>query len=76
MTPTLTVYCEYPDSTIEPTDVTFRISPRYGLTDAVRVHAWFLEMLRDHESFEVETDEPGELPMPFASETVRRVEVG
>jgi hypothetical protein len=32
-------------------------------------------MLRDHEEFEVETDEPGEWPVPFSSETVRRVVV-
>ena len=28
---------------------------------------------REHEEFEVETDEPGQLPMPFCSETVRDV---
>ncbi len=36
---------------------------------------WFLEMMREHEEFVVETDRAGELPMPFWSETVRRVVV-
>ena len=35
----------------------------------------FLRMLRDHEEFEVETDQAGEWPVPFCSETVRRVVV-
>ena len=30
---------------------------------------------RDHEEFEVETDVAGEWPVPFCSETVRRVVV-
>ncbi len=30
-------------------------------------------LMREHEEFEVETDRAGELPMPFWSETVRRV---
>ena len=30
-------------------------------------------MMAEHEEFEVETDKPGELPMPFCSETVRSV---
>ena len=33
-------------------------------------------MMRDHDEFEVETDRAGELPVPFSSETVRRVVVG
>jgi hypothetical protein len=32
-------------------------------------------MMADNEEFEVETDEPGEWPVPFSSETVRRVVV-
>ncbi len=32
-------------------------------------------MMRSHDEFEVETDKPGELPMPFWSETVRQVVV-
>ena len=35
----------------------------------------FLLMMREHEQFEVETDKPGEWPVPFCSETVRRVVV-
>ena len=34
-----------------------------------------LEMMREHEEFEVETDEPGEPPLSFWSETVRGVMV-
>ncbi len=33
-------------------------------------------MMRENEEFEVETDKAGELPVPFASATVRRVVVG
>ncbi len=32
-------------------------------------------MMREHEEFEVETDQPGEKAMPFWSETVREVVV-
>ncbi len=32
-----------------------------------------LDMMREHEEFEVETDRVGEWPMPFWSEMVRRV---
>ena len=39
------------------------------------MHDWFLRMMREHEEFEVETDKAGELPVPFWSETVRRVVV-
>ena len=42
---------------------------------AREAHDWFLGKLRDHEEFEVVTDEPGEWPVPFCSETVRRVVV-
>ena len=38
-------------------------------------HDLFLELMREHEEFEVETDVAGEWPMPFWSETVRRVVV-
>ncbi len=30
-------------------------------------------MMREHEEFEVETDEAGQWPVPFCSETVGRV---
>ena len=45
-TPRLTVRCEYPDTDLEPTEVTFRLSPSYGLLTALEAHDWFLEMLR------------------------------
>ena len=74
-TPRLTIRCEYPDTDMEPTEVTFRLSPSYGLLTAHEAHEWFLGMMRVHEEFEVETDKPGELPVPFCSETVRGVMV-
>ena len=74
-TPHLTVSCEYPDGSSPPSEVSFRLSPSYGLLTAREAHDWFLEMMREHESFEVETDRAGELPVPFCSETVRRVVV-
>ena len=55
--------------------MTFRPSRRYGLTTAHEANEWFLEMMREHEEFEVETDVPGAWPVPFWSETVRRVMV-
>ena len=58
-----------------PTVVTFGLSPRYGLHTARAAHEWFLHMMRENEEFEVETDKAGEAPMPFWSETVRRVVV-
>ena len=74
-TPRLTVCCEYPDGSSPPSEVSFRLSPSYGLLTAGDAHDWFLEMMREHEEFEVETDRSGELPIPFCSETVRRVVV-
>jgi hypothetical protein len=73
--PRLTVRCQYPDTGMAPTEVTFGLSPRYGIHTAREVHDWFLEMMGEHEEFEVETDRVGELPMPFWSETVRSVVV-
>ena len=32
LTPRLTIRCEYPDTDLPPTEVTFRLSPSYGLT--------------------------------------------
>jgi hypothetical protein len=46
--PRLTVRCEYPDSDMPPTEVTFRLSPSYGLLTAREAHEWFIDMLRDH----------------------------
>ena len=55
--------------------MTFRISPSYGIHSAREAYDWFLRMMREHEEFEVVTDEPGQLPMPFCSETVKLVMV-
>ena len=71
--PCLTVRCEYPDESSPPSEVSFRLSPSYGLLTARDAHDWFLGLMREHEEFEVETDRAGEWPMPFWSETVRRV---
>ena len=73
--PRLTVWREYPGSDSPPDEVTFRLSPSYGLLTARESHEWFLEMMREHEEFEVETDKPEEWPVPFWSETVRQVVV-
>ncbi len=73
--PRLTVRCEYPDTDLPPTEVTFRLSPSYGILEAREAHEWFLSLMREHEEFEVETDEDGEWSVPFSSETVRRVVV-
>ena len=75
-TPRLSVRCEYPDSSMEPTCVSFRLSPRYCIYSAREAHEWFLRLMQGHEKFEVETDRAEELPMPFWSETVKRVVVG
>ncbi len=73
--PHLTVRCEYPETDMAPTEVTFRLSPSYGLTTGHEANEWFLEMMHKYEEFEVETDVPGEWPVPVCSETVRRVVV-
>ncbi len=59
----------------EPTEVTFRLSPSYGLTTGHEANEWFIEMMHDYEEFEVETDRAGEWPVPFWGETVRGVMV-
>ncbi len=74
-TPRLTVRCEYPDMSSPPYEVSFRLAPSCGILTAREAHDWFLEMMREHEQFEVETDRAGEWPVPFWSETVRRVVV-
>ncbi len=73
--PRLTIRCEYPDTDMAPTVVSFTLSPSYGLLTAHQAHEWFIDMLRDHEEFEVETDKAGEPPLSFWSETVRGVMV-
>ncbi len=65
-TPRLTIRCEYPDTDLPPTEVTFRLSPSYGLTTGHEANEWFIDMLRDNEEFVVETDEPGE-PRDYAA---------
>ena len=45
----LTVRCEYPDMGSPSTEVTFRLSPRYGIHDAREAHQWFLSLMREHE---------------------------
>ncbi len=52
------------------------LAPRYGIHTAREVHDWFLRMMQAHEEFEVDTDQPGEWPVLFASETVRWVKTG
>ncbi len=74
-TPRLTVRCEYPGSDSPPDEVSFRLSPWCGLLTAREAHDWFLDMMGEREEFEVETDKPGEWPVPFSSDTVRRVVV-
>ncbi len=56
-----------------PSEVSFRLSPSYGIHNAREAHDWFLRRMREHEEFEVETDRVGEWPVPFCSETVRSV---
>ena len=72
-TPRLTVRCEYPDGSSPPSQVTFRLAASSGIHSAREAHDWFIEMMKQHEEFEVETDQAGELPIPFWSETVRGV---
>ena len=40
--PRLTVRCEYPDTGMAPTEVIFRLSPRYGILTTIQAHARFL----------------------------------
>ncbi len=74
-TPRLTVRCEYPGSDSPPDEVSFRLSPRYGIYNAREAHDWLLAMLRNCEEFEVETDQAGDWPIPVWTETVRQVVV-
>jgi len=66
-TPRLTIRCEFPDMNSPPTEVTFGLSPSYGIHTAREAHEWFLDMLRDYEEFEVGTDNAGEPPLSFWS---------
>ena len=47
-----------------PTKVTFALSPSYGFSTARDANEWFIDMLHEHEEFEVETDRAGEPPIP------------
>ncbi len=71
--PRITILCVYPDESSPPSEVSFCLSPSYGLLTAREAHEWFLMMMRENEEFEVETDKAGELPVPFCSETVQSV---
>ena len=53
--PRLTVRCEYADTDMPPTVVSFGLSPRYGLHTSRDAHEWFIGMMREHEDFRVET---------------------
>ncbi len=64
-TPRLTIRCEYPDTDMAPTVVSFTLSPSYGLHTAREAHDWFLSLMREQEEFEVETDRAGEPPLSF-----------
>ncbi len=44
--PRLTVRCEYPDTDMAPTVVTFGLSPSYGLLTARDAQAWLLRLMR------------------------------
>ncbi len=71
--PRLTVRCVYPP--LEPFEVTFNLSPSYGIRTGGDAYGWFRRMMRENEEFEVETDRAGEPPMRFWSETVQQVVV-
>ena len=43
-TPRLTIRCEYTDSWMAPTEVSFRLSPHDGIHTAREAHDWFLRM--------------------------------
>ncbi len=71
--PRLTVRCKYPDGPIEPIEVTFSLSPSYGIRTSVDAVGWFRRMMREREGFEVETDRAGDSPLSFWSERVLSV---
>ena len=71
--PRLTVRCIYPGAPTKPTEVTFSLSPSYEIRTGVDAHGWFRRMMREHETFEVETDRTGGPRLWFWSNTVRRV---
>ncbi len=73
--PRLTVGVVYPDGPLEPIEVTFSLSPSYGIRTPGDALGWFRRMMREHEGFEVETDRAEDSPLSFWSERVRSVVV-
>ena len=57
--PRLTIRCEYPDESSTPSEVSFRMSPSYGLTTGHEAHEWFIEMMRDHGGVVIALSAPG-----------------
>ena len=60
---------------LPPTVVCFGPSPSYSIRNAHEANEWFIDMMYEHEEFEVETDRVGEPALSFWSETVRGVMV-
>ena len=50
-TPRLTVRCEYPDTPLDPTEVTFGLARSYDIHTAREAYDWFLRMMLHHEEF-------------------------
>ncbi len=50
-TPRLIVRCEYPDTDMPPTVVTFGLARSYGIHTAREAHDWFIKMMRKREEF-------------------------
>ena len=44
-TPRLSIRCEYPDTDLPPTEVTFSLAASYGIRTAREAHDWFLLMM-------------------------------
>ncbi len=44
--PRLTIRCEYPDTPLPPSEVTFSLSTSYGIPTACEAHDWVLLMMR------------------------------
>ena len=61
----LTEFCVHPDMSSPPSEVTFGLSPSYGIRTAYEAHDWFLLMMRSHDEFVVETHKAWEAPMLF-----------
>ena len=43
--PCLTIRCEYSDTDLPPTEVTFRLAASYGLTAGHEANEWFIDMI-------------------------------